>query len=79
VVVTNVSCCGSNQASQGGDQLASLVEVTLGSVFAKPTLNCGCAHQVYGSGGDYLHRWNFGNVTHLVGYVLEFGHWGFSF
>jgi hypothetical protein len=34
---------------------------------------------VYRRCGDYLHGWNFGNVTPLIGYVFEFGHWGFSF
>jgi hypothetical protein len=34
---------------------------------------------MYRSGGYYLNGWNFGNVTHLIGYVFEFGHWGFSF
>jgi hypothetical protein len=79
VVVANVSRGRSHQSSQGCNQFSSLIKIALGPVFTKPTLNSGGAHQVHCGGGDYLHSWNFGNVTYLVGYVLEFGHWGFSF
>jgi hypothetical protein len=34
---------------------------------------------MHSGGCDYLDGRYFGNIAYLVGYVLEFGHGGFSF